>query len=270
MGPTYQVSQLPGDSSLTFNLITPYVAASSGGGQQNLTGLLVARSTPGHYGDGQLEAYETPQGAQLSGPAQASSQIHQDTAISNQLTALNRQGETVGLGTLLTVPVGQSLLYIRPLYVSSTQNPLPQLADVIVVYNKHATMEPTLSQALAGVLGRPVTGLGTDAPGTASPSAPAVSSGVESLLDQAGADLGKAQGALRQGDNSAYQADVESAQVLVTKADRLASMQTAPKPAPGGAAKPASKRASAPTSKPTSAPTSKPATDSALKPTSAS
>ena len=53
------------------------------------------------------------------------------------------------LGNNLMVPLDQSVLYIRPLYVTSTSNPLPQLRYVIAVFNQDVAIEPTLSGALS-------------------------------------------------------------------------------------------------------------------------
>ncbi|MGH9064782.1 MAG: UPF0182 family protein [Acidimicrobiales bacterium] len=232
MGPIYQVTQLPGDPSLTFNLTEPYVPVSANDTQQNLTGFLVARCTPGSYGDGQLELYETPRGQQFNGPALVNSQIQQNSKITSAITLLDQHGSTVLLGTVLVVPIDQSLLYIRPLYVQSSQNPLPQLQRVIVVYGSKSAMEPTLAQAVAAVVGHPVPGLGT-VPGGASSSGagggsgPAVSPAVDALIKQADAALAQAQADLHSGDLGGYQADVDHAQQLLSQAEK------ADHPAPG-------------------------------------
>lgn len=225
MAPSYQVSQLPGDPSLTFNLTIPYVTkAGGGGGDPNLSGLLVARSTPGAYGDGQLEVYEMPTGKALAGPAQVGSQIHQDQAVSARIAELNHQGDTVALGTIEVVPVGQSLLWVRPLYVSSGKQSSPRLAEVIAAYGSHTAMATTFAQALASLLGQAVSGPGVGGAAAgeagAASGAAAVPSSVKALISQAEGVLGMAQAELRQGDLSAYQADVVRAQVLLAEAGR--------------------------------------------------
>ena len=57
------------------------------------------------------------------------------------------------LGNVLVIPIQQSLLYVRPLYVQSTQNPVPQLRKVIVVYADQAAMGDTLQEALTQLFG---------------------------------------------------------------------------------------------------------------------
>jgi len=62
------------------------------------------------------------------------------------------------------VPLDQSVLYIRPLYLTSTSNPLPQLKYVIAVFNQDVAIEPTLSQALSQVFGANFSSGGTTPP----------------------------------------------------------------------------------------------------------
>lgn len=228
MAPIYQVGQLPGDSGLSFNILEPYVSVSQGDTQQILTGFLAARSDAANFGDGQLEAYVTPRGEQLSGPALINSQIQENTAISEQISLLDQHGSSVLFGSVMLVPIHDSLLYVRPLYVESSQNPLPQLQRVIVVYGNESAMAPTLAGALQGILGAPVPGLGSGAPQPAAstPSAGGRATGVSpqvaSLLQQADADLAQAQADLRQGDLGGYQSEVTKAQSLIGQADKLA------------------------------------------------
>lgn len=230
MDPIYQVNQLPGDSSLSFNLTEPYVAVSQDDTQQNLTGFLVARSDAQNFGDGQLQVYETPRGQQFNGPALVNAQIQQNSKISSAISLIDQHGSTVLLGTVLLIPIDNSLLYVRPLYVQSAQNPVPQLQQIIVVYGNQSAMEKTLAGALADVLGASVPGLG--APSVApspTPSAtgrqgsPSVAPAVIALITQANADLAQGQADLRQGDLGGYQSEVNKAQHLLDQAQRAAS-----------------------------------------------
>jgi len=76
------------------------------------------------------------------------------------VTLLGRAGSTVSLGTTLIIPIDDSIVYVRPLYVSSSQNPYPQLTRYIVVYGSQVSMSNTLGSALAGVFGAPVSSIG--------------------------------------------------------------------------------------------------------------
>ncbi len=131
--PTYLLTHLPGQSQLTFLILEPFVPVSQSDKQQNLTGLLTAQANG--QGQGQLESYTTPPGVNVDGPLQAGSAISTNTKISSEISLLNQQGSKVQLGNLVTVLLGQTLLYVEPLYVESSINSIPQLRDVIVVYN---------------------------------------------------------------------------------------------------------------------------------------
>ncbi|HWC38230.1 MAG TPA: UPF0182 family protein [Acidimicrobiales bacterium] len=241
MAPIYQLTRLPGQSQESFNLLEPFVPVSTGDTQQNLTGFMVADSDPDHYG--QLQAYVTPRGQQIDGPALIDARIAAVTQISQQISLLNQQGSNVLLGNVLMIPIDQSLLYIRPLYVQSSRNPLPEFKKIIVVYGNQAAMEDSLSQALADLFGAPVPGLpATSASGAAvgpttpiTPSSPGggVSATVSQLLAQAQAAYAQAQNDLKAGDLGKYQTDINQAGDLLNQASQAASASAAPStPAP--------------------------------------
>jgi hypothetical protein len=125
---------------------------------------------------------------------------------------LDQHGSNVILGNNLTVPLDSSVLYIRPLYVTSTSNPMPQLRYVIAVFNQDVGIEPTLAGALSDVLGANVSGL-TSTPPTGNgkgKTPPTTSASVASYLQQASADYANAQRALANGDLGLYQKDVNA------------------------------------------------------------
>jgi hypothetical protein len=135
------------------------------------------------------------------------------------------------------IPIDQSMLYIRPLYVQSSRNPLPEFKKIIVVYGNQAAMEDSLSGALTDLFGSPVPGLpgpsaagSTTAPATVTPApGPAVSSTVAQLLAQAQAAYAQAQNDLKAGDLGKYQTDINQAGNLLNQAAQAASA-SAPAP----------------------------------------
>jgi uncharacterized membrane protein (UPF0182 family) len=82
------------------------------------------------------------------GPRQIVARINQDQAISPQITLWNQQGSEVLQGTLLVIPIEESLLYVRPLYLRSAGGRIPELKRVIVAYQNLIVMEETLDAAL--------------------------------------------------------------------------------------------------------------------------
>jgi uncharacterized membrane protein (UPF0182 family) len=106
--------------------------------------------------------FEFPRQTIVYGPRQIIARINQDQVISPQITLWNQQGSQVIQGTLLVIPVGEALLYVRPLYLRASGGRIPALNRVIVAYKDQIVMEPTLDAALARIFGG----------GTASPRRP--------------------------------------------------------------------------------------------------
>ena len=109
---------------------------------------LCARSDGEHYG--RLLAFTFPQG--VDGPTQAESFIDQNPEISSQLTLWDRAGSRVFRGGLLALPMDQSILYVKPIYLVSEANSVPRLTRVIIVNEGRAVMAPTLGQALTALV----------------------------------------------------------------------------------------------------------------------
>jgi uncharacterized membrane protein (UPF0182 family) len=223
MDPTYLLLRLPNEPNENFLILRPFVPVSSGDKQQNLSAFMTAKSDPGEYG--KIQAFVMPRGGQIDGPALINSRIQSTTAISREITLLNTNNSRVLQGNVLVIPIKNSLLYIRPLYVASNQNnPLPELRKVVVVFGKKAAMGDTLQQALAQLFGDapPTLEEGPSAPTT--PGAPAAD--VQALLDQAAAAFNAADAALKNGDLAGYQAKVKEAQALVARAAEASKGQS--------------------------------------------
>ena len=131
--PVYELLQLPGQSALSFDAVEPLVPFSANDNLQTLRAIFVADSDASSYG--KLDAYVAP-GESVHGPALANADINANPTISKAITLLDSRGSTVSLGTVQILPIADSLIYVRPLYVSSSQTPFPQLVDVVVVYGK--------------------------------------------------------------------------------------------------------------------------------------
>jgi uncharacterized membrane protein (UPF0182 family) len=145
--PVFTMAPMPGETDPEFLLLSPFIARE----RQNMTGLLIARSDPEHYGE--LVLLEMPRDDQIRGPSQITSIIEADPAISRELAFWEQSGRTVQLGHLRVVPTDSSLLYIRPLFLSATDRAIPQLQRVIVTDGTAASMGVDLPAAIAGLLG---------------------------------------------------------------------------------------------------------------------
>lgn len=142
MLPYYTVMRLPGESNTEFIQMLPLTPRQ----KDNLAAWMVARSDAPNYG--RLLVFQFPKQKVVFGPRQVVARIAQDQVISPQITLWNQQGSEVIQGTLLVIPIEQSLLYIRPLYLRSAGGKIPELKRVIVAYQNHIVMDETLERAL--------------------------------------------------------------------------------------------------------------------------
>jgi hypothetical protein len=142
MEPYYTIMKLPGETGAEYIQMLPYTPRQ----KDNLAAWMVARSDGEHYG--KLMVFQFPKQTVVYGPRQIAARISQDQIISPQITLWNQQGSEVIQGTLLTIPIEESLLYIRPLYLRAAGGRIPELKRVIVAYQNQIVMEVTLEEAL--------------------------------------------------------------------------------------------------------------------------
>jgi uncharacterized membrane protein (UPF0182 family) len=143
MQPYYTIMRLPGESEAEFIQMLPFTPRR----RDNLAAWLVARSDGEHYGS--LRVFQFPKQKLIFGPRQVVARISQEQAIAPQITLWNQQGSEVIWGTLMVIPVEESLIYVRPLYLRASGGRIPELTRVIVAYQNEIVMEPTLDAALA-------------------------------------------------------------------------------------------------------------------------
>jgi len=122
---------------------------------------MVARSDGEHYG--KMLVFQFPKQKVVFGPRQIVGRINQDQVISPQITLWNQQGSEVIQGTLLVIPVEESLLYVRPLYLRAAGGRIPELKRVIVAYQNQIVMDETLDAAIEKIFSKGVAARPPDA-----------------------------------------------------------------------------------------------------------
>jgi hypothetical protein len=206
--PEYEILQLPGADQTGFSAVEPMDPLSQGDRIQTLAVLLSASC--GYQNYGKISAYETPSSSATAGPAVVNSKIQSNTTVSQYVTLVGRAGSTVSLGTTLIIPIDDSLVYVRPLYVSSSQNPYPQLTRYIVVYGNNVSMEDTLGGALADVFGAETSSIGG---GNGQ-----IAQSVRALIQSAQGYYVQGLAALKNEDLTTYSADMKLVGSLVAEA----------------------------------------------------
>jgi uncharacterized membrane protein (UPF0182 family) len=104
---------------------------------------------------------------------QINARINQDQNISKDLTLWNQQGSQVLQGQTLVLPVGDTFLYVSPIYLQATQARMPQLKKVVLAVGNRLIYADTYEQALAQLSGG--AGVSTAPPNPGSAPAPALS-----------------------------------------------------------------------------------------------
>jgi uncharacterized membrane protein (UPF0182 family) len=147
MEPYYTVMKLPGETRAEFILMLPFTPKR----KDNLAAWMVARSDGGRLGE--LIVYRFPKDRLVYGPQQVVTRINQDAEIARQISLWNQRGSQALFGTLLVIPIEESLVYVRPLYLRSEGGKIPELKRVIVAYEKKIAMKPSLREAMDTVFG---------------------------------------------------------------------------------------------------------------------
>ncbi|MFP3907302.1 MAG: UPF0182 family protein [Acidimicrobiales bacterium] len=251
--PYYLLMRLPEEEDESFVMLRSFVPISQADERKELTSFMVAKSEIDEYG--RLVVYEMPPGSQIDGPAIVNANILSEEDIASRIALLNREGSRVRLGNLILVPVEESILYVRPLYVqASGATQVPELRNVIVAFGDDIVMEPSLALALEELFGiQPETGedpdfieeppdpLDPDAPdpdpvdpgedegpddedppSTTTTEPPSFEEGTAAeLLTEADELFEEAEQALRDGDLGEYQRLVGEARDLIERALEL-------------------------------------------------
>ncbi|MBA2701213.1 MAG: UPF0182 family protein, partial [Chloroflexi bacterium] len=138
----YVVMRLPGESQAEFLLLQPMVPIR----RPNMIAWVAARNDEPNYGT--TRVYRFPSDTSVFGPAQIEARIDQDPIISQQITLWSQAGSTVIRGNLIVVPVGDSLLYIQPVYLQSTGSAFPEFRRIVVASPREVVWAETLDESL--------------------------------------------------------------------------------------------------------------------------
>jgi uncharacterized membrane protein (UPF0182 family) len=145
--PTYVFATLPGENKPEFLLMTTFTPLS----KENLIGVMLARCDGAHLGE--VIVMQLSKQELILGPMQVSARINQDQTISKDLTLWNQQGSQVLHGQTLVLPVGDTFLYVSPLYLQATQARMPQLKKVVLAAGNRLIYADTYEQALTQLNG---------------------------------------------------------------------------------------------------------------------
>lgn len=219
--PTYLLLDLPGESGQEFLLTRPFTPR----GRRNMIAFMVARSDPEAYGE--LLTFQFPRSIAVSGPEQVDSLINQDVEISQTITLLGQEGSNVSFGSLVTLPIEDSILYVRPLFVTGTTVRIPELKRVILVLGEEVAVGEDFQGALEDLFGLEPGAEPTPAPEPTEPEQPEEpgeepeAPDLAALIERAGRVYEQAQQALSDGDFERYGRLIEQLGSILARAEGL-------------------------------------------------
>jgi uncharacterized membrane protein (UPF0182 family) len=230
----YVIMRMPGEPDPEFLLLQPMVPK----GRPNMIAWVAARNDPEHYGG--IRVYRFPTDTSVFGPEQIEARIDQDPVISAQITLWNQSGSSVVRGNLIVVPVGDTIIYLQPIYLQSTSARFPEFQRIVVASPTSVVWARTLGQALEQLLQAGGGPGPTPTPGTTPGPGPTATPGptpgtelpsdVAGLIAYANAHFEAAQAALRAGDFAAYGREIELVRQALAQLDELAGPTPTPAP----------------------------------------
>ncbi len=208
--PYYVIMKLAGEEREEFLLMMPMTPPA----RNNVTAWLAARSDGDEYG--KLLVYKYPKDRLVYGPLQVEGRISQDPTISAQFALWNQAGSRVIRGNMMMVPIGNSNIYVEPVYLLADRGTLPELKRVVVTVGDRIAMDATLSGALAQLFSLS----GTPSRPSQPPPAGGTSSWPE-LSKQANELYDQAQSQIAQGDWAGYGESMRQLKAVLVEMSRM-------------------------------------------------
>jgi uncharacterized protein len=211
--PYYMLWNAPGSAELEFIQMWPFTPR----GRNVMAGWIAGGfRAPDRT---ELFSYRLPKDRQVLGPLQFEAKIDQDEHLVQLMTLWGQGGSNVIRGHVLSVPIGDAIVHIEPIYLESQSSSFPELQLVAVMQGDQLGYGPSLDAALQMLFGQRPAGAASAArptatatPGGAGRAAPAGTLGrqasdafeaylrlqAEGRFEEAGRELARVRNYLRQ------------------------------------------------------------------------
>ncbi len=207
--PFFLTVKLP-DEVPEFSLTSVYEPNS----RQNLASFMAVNADAQSDNYGNFTVLELPSDNAVSGPSQVANAMENDAQVSGELLKYKQNGTTVQMGNLLTLPVGDELLYAQPVYTlrgGTGTGSYPILQFVVLSIGDNVGIGTSFDKAFASAEGLPEPGTApppTDnkpPPDNKPPSSETPEQQDSRYLEQAQKYFNRARDALNTGDLGEYQ-----------------------------------------------------------------
>ncbi|MCX7746506.1 MAG: UPF0182 family protein [Clostridia bacterium] len=151
-------------------LIRPFTPSQ----KNNMVSWLAVRNSSENYGE--LILFNFSKGTTIYGPYHVATYIDSIEKISADMTLWGQSGSRVFKGSLLVIPIENSVLYVEPIYVQATgPSSIPQMREIVAVYQKGNEFKhgigADLDEALRNLFGG--NNITPSVPGVTTPNVPA-------------------------------------------------------------------------------------------------
>ncbi len=116
-------------------------------GKENMVAIVNVRMEGENYG--QLVEYKFPPQKTVSSPYLFRNKLNQDPEISKEISLLDSGGSAVEFGDMVIAPIGNSLLYVVPIYlVAEGENSIPEVKRFVLSNDNEIVIADTFTNAL--------------------------------------------------------------------------------------------------------------------------
>ncbi len=187
---------------------------------------------------GKFTVLELPSDNAVSGPSQVANAMENDAQVSGELLKYKQNGTTVQMGNLLTLPVGDELLYAQPVYTlrgGTGTGSYPILQFVVLSIGDNVGIGTSFDAAFASAEGLPAPGSApppTDnkpPPDNKPPTNQTPEEQISRYLAQAQDYFNRARDALNAGDLGKYQELNAKGAAALNKAILVRNGETTPR-----------------------------------------
>jgi uncharacterized membrane protein (UPF0182 family) len=149
--PYFLTTARPGQEDPAFSLTSVYLPNS----RQNLAAFMSVNSEATSDDYGKMQILQLPSDTQVPGPSQIANQFSSDRGVTQALLQFRQSDAQVLNGNLLTLPVGDALLYVQPVYIrrQASEGTYPVLQFVAASFGEEVGFGQTLDEALRVALG---------------------------------------------------------------------------------------------------------------------
>lgn len=159
----YNMVKLPGDIGKNEELILMRPFTPSGE-KHNMVSWLAVRNDMENYG--KMILFNFPKNTNILGPDQFEVNINQISEISEDMTLWGQGGSRVFKGSLLVIPIENSILYVEPIYIqANSASSIPQVKRVVVGYQQGADFKHGIGDNLESAINNLFEGNGKPANG---------------------------------------------------------------------------------------------------------